>query len=375
MPQASNNFTVDLQLAANETATIDVYASVGNVSADGTVKATLALTARGLSTNTAITTTSASVDGNTMDITSITLADPTKASTSPIAQFLLSGQEVFVADYNFVSTGGTSVIDRLVFEVLKASDGTKDDKGTLTSVIVDGKSFPVINGVVTATGLNIEIPAGHAGKTVQVKAVTSHVGMGGIESNLPSILRITGYRYAGGNTVVTKTGKNVQANQMNIVGGMPSVDVISETGPLTGNGAHRLIKVKVTANGGPVRLQELPVKITSTGTAVITGAANNIQVRVDNNVTTTENDTFAVGAGGTSTVKVKFDGAGYNIAEGQTVEFHVYAPIAGVDVDATSIRAELGPKTELKWTDVAGNKAGITGANVYSSNFSVIEKK
>ncbi len=367
MPQASNNFTVDLQLAANETATIDVYASTGGA-ITGDVTATLALTARGLSTNTALTTTPANVAGNAMILTAITLANPTKASTSPVAQFLLSGQEVFVADYNFVSTGGTSIIDRMEFEI-------KEGNSTLSSVIIDGKPFPVINNKIIATGLNISIPAGYAGKNVQVKAVTSPVGMGGISSNLPSTLRLTGFRYTGGNIVSTVTGRAIDANEMRIVGGMPSVDVVSETGALTGNGDYRVLKVKVTANGGPVKLQELPVKITSTGSATITDVENNIKVKVNDSDITTTNAPFGVAAGGSGTVNIKFDGDGYDIGEGQIIEFHIYAPITGVTTTATSIRAELGAKSSLKWTDVSGNCPNITGANVYSSNYSVIEKK
>ena len=176
-PQASNTFSVDFTLAPGATKTIDIFADTG--SATGvTVISTLAVNAIGASSNT--TTYVAAVTGQTITLSSGTVATPTlNTSASTPAQTITVGStpvEGSHANYVFSSTGGNSTITELKFTM----SGTAVDSvtqvrvGSVVAPVVGGVAWlkrmthkgwnsvvaPVVGGVAWLQGLNIPVANG-----------------------------------------------------------------------------------------------------------------------------------------------------------------------------------------------------------------------
>jgi len=65
---------------------------------------------------------------------------------------------------------------------------------------------------------------------------------------------------------------------------------------------------------------------------------------------------------------ITFNGGGYRISAGTTKTFDIYATVGGSLGSAGTSRVTLGAgaASSFSWTDVNGNKSGITGANIYN---------
>jgi len=283
-----------------------------------------------------------------------TLKTPVLTTSSPAAQFALGGTEGVAAEYNFVAENGEITINELKFVVA--------DSKTVKSITVAGKTADVIGNTATLTNVNYTIPAGYAGKTLQATVKYNTVGLGGIESNLDSLVTLNSVKYTAGNTPITIT-PDVSAKTMKVVAGHPEVTITKSTDTLV-NGAVKLADVKVLAKGGAIKLEELPISVSSTGNVILTDQS--IVVKVSgSDVTTTGNIAVLAGSSGAGTIT--FTG-GYTIGAGQSVTFSIYATADSVSgaVNTNSLSTKLGSKSSLKFTDIEGNKADILGDNIYN---------
>jgi hypothetical protein len=369
-PQATNNFSVSKELAANESMIIDVYVDVSAALTNDTVTAKLGVSTYGLSSN--ISITPEAVTGKTMTVAVPTLATPTLTSDSLAAQFVLGGKTIGeVAKFNFVATDGEVTLDKVSFEVTNG-EGTVNN--TITSITVAGKTAYPINGLATISGLNFTIPSGYAGKALPVTVTYNNVGKttsdAPIVSGTASQLVLTSYEYLAGNTrtFVDKDGANplaVKANTMTVVSAIPSVTLNQDnrTGLINGEVKLADITVSTEKGGGAILLQELPITVTSTGAVKIASADVVVRDEAGRNVTTT--GTLGVGTGASGNATIKFNSTGYRIEAGSSKTFSIYATAADV-VANNALSTKLGAKASFKFTDVNSDTANIDGTPMYT---------
>jgi len=370
-PQADNNFTTNIELAASEAVTIEVFVDLGAAVNGNTIIVTAKPSVTGLVSNSVVASNPVDLAGQTMTVATPSLATPTLASSSPAAQFVLGGsQGVTAANYNFVATDGDITIKEISFTTTNA---------TIASITAGGKTAYVVSDKATITGLDFVIPAGYAGKALPVTVTYNDVGVGGITSNLVSTLTLTAVKYMVGNTLTTMSPVTVAAKNMNVVAGIPTVNLTSDNRTGLTNGEVKLADITVSADakGGAIKVQELPITVTSTGVVTIDGSAgNNIVVKdASGNTITTTNTGLTVAAGASGSDSIVFTG-GFDIAAGESKTFSIYSTAAtvGGSVNSTSLGTKLGAKTSFKFTDVEGGVADITGAQIYtySTNTSTI---
>ena len=246
-PQAANDFNVNLLIDKNQTKTIDVWANLGDIASDLQASTTLIVTYR---TNVTLTNgTTNSATGQTITLKSASLNhNPTVVANTPAAGFVLGGTTGTIGNYKFVATNGNVHITEMSFTASTTFAG-------IGQVIVDGVTTPVVNGLVTVTGLNKEIVAGNQGTNVEVKAVYNNVtsdGQGGVTTGNDVNLTLTGFKYnvAGVQTVVTD--RTIATPSMRLVSSYPTVVDTSNYSSklLTAGAKSEVMRFSITATGG-----------------------------------------------------------------------------------------------------------------------------
>ncbi|MCK9320951.1 MAG: hypothetical protein M0P32_02990, partial [Bacteroidales bacterium] len=298
----------------------------------------------GVSTNTTIEV--GDTMGQEVNIVNATLATPTLTTSSAAAQFVLGGSTASIAQYNFVATNGEVTLDKLVFSSTNSA---------IATITANGKTFYVINGNVTINNLGYVIPAGYAGKTLPISVTYNNVGKSGdaaVTSNTASTLTLTGFEYLAGNTRTIITGITVAANTLNVVNAIPSVSLTSASRAGLINGLVKLADVTISAssNGGAIKINDLPITVTSTGVATASG----IVVKDASGTTiVTSDDTLGVSAGTSDDVVIFFTN-GYSILPGESKTFSLYTTAVSVSgsVNTTALGTALGSKTLFAFTDV-----------------------
>jgi hypothetical protein len=355
-PESSNNFSVDFTIPANSSQIVDVYADVN--SNTGVASTTLAVNGYGTGSN--ITIASSAITGQTITVGAGTLAVPTlDVSASPAAQLVIGGSSALIANYNFVSTNGTSNISEMYFDVT----GT-----AITSVTVAGNTYPVVSGSSTVNGINIAIPVGYAGTNIPVTVKYATIGLGGETTNQTSNIKLTGFKYTAGNNTVSTTTLSVSSYNMYAVAGKPIITIAqasSNTGIRAGDN-QIIARITITPDSGPIAIQQLPIKIvTSQGASTTAATAGAVKVGSTLVSTTGGIATVPVSSSGTSTIT--FTGSGYSISAPTT--FDIYGKIDGFSnaVADPSISVSIASSTQgFVWADINGN-ATTTGQ--YIPNF------
>ncbi|GAC1413662.1 MAG: hypothetical protein NVSMB66_6030 [Candidatus Doudnabacteria bacterium] len=370
-PAANNNFSVNFTLAPGATKQIDILADIGTANF-GSVTTTLLPSAIGVSSNVVLTPSSVTT-GQVITLSAGTLSAPVLNSVSVggtlAAQFVVGGSSPVLAQYNFIASNGNANITELKFAVT----GTGNP---VTQVCVSGQCAPVVSGTAYITGLNIAVPNNNAGVNVNVTPTFAAVGTNGVASNTTVQLTLSYVKSTIGG-VTTITTPAVASNVMTIVGTKPTVTVNASTDTLV-NGLVRLADFAIAADpAGDIKVQTLNVSVSSTGSAAVTTAANNIVVKDSNGVVIpTTNPGLAVVAGSTGSDTVTFAGSGFLIPAGTTKVFSVYTTPSGVTgaTGTTSLSTKAGAAASFTFTDQVGGVANITGAQIYNypTNTSVI---
>jgi len=359
-PGASNNFSVDFTVAANQTATVDVFADISN--ATGTISTTLSGSGTGVGSGSSVTLSSTS--GQTITVGNGTLATPTLQSSSPVAQLVLSGATSQpVGTYNFVSSNGGVTITELGFFVATSSGATTVP---VTAIAVNGGSAtPVVGSTSTITGLSIAVPSGFSGTNV---AVTANIGtvspLSGMISNSAATVKLSYIKYTSGG-LTTTVFPAVSSNTMTVVAGKPSI-TLATSGTLA-PGTSKVASVTVSADsaGGDIILTQLPLVFATSGGATI-AAGSTILVK-DGNTTIATTGTTVASSTSTATVSVAFTN-GYRITAGTSKTLDIYAPVSGTfsTSPGATVTTSLDQASLFTWTDVNGNLAGITGSAIYN---------
>ena len=245
------------------------------------------------------------------------------------------------------------------------TDGTNLND-TISSITVNGKTSYVVGGKATISGLGYVIPAGYSGKTLPV-TVNYNVGNTGIVSNVASLLTLTGFEYLSGGKSIPVSGVTVPSNSMNVVNAIPSVALTADSRSGLISSSVKLADVTVSASstGGAIKLEQLPITVTSTGKVSIPSA--NVVVKDSaGNTITGATGILAVSAGASGSVDIVFS-APYTIAAGESKVFSIYATAAVSDTTSTStLTTSLGSKGSFKFTDVESNIGNIAGTPIYN---------
>lgn len=380
-PASSNSFTVDFILAPGATKVIDIFADTS--SATGvTVIPTLAVSALGQSSNT--DASQVALAGQTITLSAGTLATPTLlTASSTTAQFVAAGDPMLTgtgatdatkASFTFVSTGGSSTISELKFNVNLAPGGVGTATNPVMSVKVGNVTAPVVAGVAWLQGLNLSVPNGGSGLSVDALITYAPVGTSGVTPNTTVITALTYVKYTSGGTTLALT-PTVNAPTITVVGSKPTVTVSSTTASgLNISGVGKIGEVTISADAkGNVKLNTLVFTISSSGFSTAPTAVAGTVISDSNSsstpiagatctpaslVVTCTLDTNANPATG-------FDG--YTITAGTSKTFSLFGSLTGAAATGSgtpTITSSLGAST-FNWDDTSTN--GATGINLNGS--------
>jgi len=353
LPQAQNNFPVNFTLGVNETKTIDVFVDLGDLTNGETVITDLTVSGVTTPSNTSVSGASVTdIAGQTMTVATGTIADPVLVSNSPVAKLVTGGStNELVATYKFVASNSDVKVDQIKFkvtDVAAAANGTAIQSLTINSV-----TAPVVlvgaDYVVDLNGLNLTVPAGTQGLSVEVRAAFNSVtsaGQGGSATNNDTKIVLSEYKYIVGNTTTTDVATgNPASNTMVLVAGAP---VVLDTTPalsttLVAGGNNEVMRFSVTAQDNLVNLKKVAVAAMSS--YALTTAKVWIYDVDDMNTALNgaAGTVFAEGAaaiqtGGTTEVSFTND---YTINAGTTKNFVVKVDNTGVTVDGSYFRLDL----------------------------------
>ena len=357
-PQAANDFNVNLVVDKNATKVIDVWANLGDIADDSQASTTLIVTYR---TNVTLTNgTTNSVPGQTITLKSASLATPTIVANTPAAGFVLGGTTGTIGNYKFVATNGNARITEMTFTASNTFDG-------IGQVIVDGVTAPVVNGVVTITGLNKEIVAGNQGTPVEVKAVYNNVtsdGQGGVATGKDVNLTLTGYKYTVNGTSKAVESESISTVSMRLVSAYPTVvDASNYSSNLLTPGAKtEVMRFTVTATGNNgVNLKTIGLKANydyNASTSNRTIQIEDASVSGTNLATSTAEYSATSG----SSVNVELTNP-VEISAGQTKTFVVYVDNSGTTVTGNYFRMDM-VNANWTWNDGTITDYTIDGTHI-----------
>lgn len=375
-PQGSNVFSVDFTLAPGATKTIDIYADTS--SATGTTVATsLTVNAIGASSNISICVDGdnncgnggTGVAGQLISLSSGTIGTPTILSaSSTTAQYIAAGDPMMSgtgatdgtkATFNFVSNGGASTISELKFTVTGAN--------TVMSVRVGSVTAPVVSGVAWLQGLNLAVPNGGAGLTIDAYVTYAPVGTSGIASATTSSVALTYVKYTSGGTTTPIT-PSVSAPTMTLVGSKPTVvtNTTQASGLILG-AENKIGEVTVSADAkGNIKLNDIKFNVGSSNitTFAITSA------RIADGTTTISGSSCGANATATTIVFCEFGTVGNTFATGTTVtntesngDFDGYTIAAGTSKTFTLYGVVGGTVTTAGGTTTVSTSVDAAGFN------------
>ncbi len=349
---------------------ITATAANGSVSASSATVITNAnVNATGVASNVSVLAnrSSANVAGQIMTTATATLGTPTLTTSSLASQFVLGGSTSESAQYNFIATNGDVTLDKVSFKVTAADGATSNN--TIYSITVNGKTVYVVNSVATISGLGYVIPAGYSGKTLSVTVNYNNVGdtSAAVTSNSVSKLTLTGFEYLSGNDRTVSGTVAVAANDMNVVNAIPSVALTADSRSGLISSSVKLADVTVSASstGGAIKLEQLPITVTSTGTVGI--VTQDVVVKdASGNTISGVTGSLTVGAGASGSVSIVF-GTPYAIAARESKVFSIYATASVSATTSTStLTTSLGAKGSFKFTDVESDTSDIPGTPIYN---------
>jgi len=397
-PAASNVFSVDFTLAPGATKIVDITADTS--SGTGAVVTTLVASSLGASSNTSVSQNGngTAVAGQTITLGSGTVGAPallTASSTS--AQFIAAGggaANATQASYTLTSTGGASTVSEIKFTI------TGTATNPVTSITVGSVSAPVVGGVAWLQGLNLMVPNGGSGLTVNAMISYAPVGTGGVIPNTTVIATMDYVKYSSGGTTAVLT-PSVAAPTITVVGSKPTVAVNTTTNTGLNLGAENKIgEVTVSADSkGNIKLNDIQFSVSSTGFTTVptftlarladgtttipgTGCGQGAAAAVSQTIFCefgTAGNSFTTTTA-TTGVEINTDFDGYTIAAGTSKTFSLYAVVtaANTGTNLASISTSVVP-AGLSWDDASyaafvadgtvaspTNGTNLTGANIYN---------
>ncbi len=372
-PQATNNFSTNFNIATSQSQIVDVYADIG--ASSGSASTTLIVIARGVISN--VSTTTTVVVGQTITIAQGSVSTTTIVSSGTLpSQYQIGPSTVPVQTYRFVSTTSNATIEELRF----ITTGTSGSIAQM-AVIANGVTYPAVVPVgttVTFAGLSIPIPVGNAGVNVLVVPTYSTVASNsGIASGSTGGFYMSYMKVRNGNTstatALVRDG-NTASQTQTLVAAKPSLAVVSSGVTLTSS-IQEIAQIKITANGGAINIDNLPITIQTAGTAQASSTGLLVKNAAGQTIATATTTVWATGMNGSASGTISFlNGVttGYTIAAGTTETFRIFATASpGTGTGSNIVSTSLGAANSFTWTDLAGGgtEAGRTGTLIASDSY------
>lgn len=369
-PQSgTNNFPVSYNIPASGSKVVDVYADLGEIANGSTTIATLAVSAKGHSTQSVLS--GLSVAGQTITVQTGSLATPTLVNDNDSTSKLVVGDGTTaqtMGSYKFVATNGSATISEMTFAVTKTATTTAND--VVNTITVGTQSATPVNSSATITGLNLTVPSGSAGLVVPVKAIIAKVdSSNGASTNNDVRLNLLSYKYTIGNQVTTATvSGGVPTNAMVAVAAIPVFSLASDnpTGNMSPAGVNTVMKFTVTnGSSNPITLQG--VNFTPVWSGTLSAGTQLIKV-YDNSNNALGNTTFGATTYAGTQRPVTFTND-VTINAGSTQTFRVEADGTGLGTTGNSLRVDLtsddtfGSGTDIQWND------GATSTGTYLNGY------
>jgi hypothetical protein len=386
-PQASNVFSVDFTLAPGATKTVDVFADTSSETGTNVIT-TLAATGLGSSSNTSISVSA--VTGQTVSFSAGTLATPTiLTASSTSAQYVAAGDpmntgtgatDATKASYTFVSTGGAATISELKFTISGSATNP------VMSVKIGGVTAPVFSGVAWLQGLNLAVPNGGSGLSVDAFITYAPVGTSGVTPNTTAITTLTYVKYSSGGTT-TELTPSVAAPTITVVGSKPTVSIsATQNTGLNISGVGKIGEVTIAADAkGNVKLNTLVFTVSSSGFSTAPTAVAGTVISDSNSSSTPISGAVCTPASlvVTCTLDTNANPAtgfdGYTVTAGTSKTFSLFGSLTGAAATGSgtpTITSALAAST-FNWDDTSTNGASgvnLSGSLIYgfpNSSFSI----
>jgi hypothetical protein len=270
-----------------------------------------------------------------------------------MSQFVIGGtQNTPVAFYN-VTASGPVTIQQLTFSVSGIG---------ITAVIAGGVTFPVVNGVATASGLNMPVPQGYAGLAIPVSVNYAQVGVNGVPSGNTNYITLSSIKYINSSGVIQTLPTAVNSNIMELVGGSPVVSLIATQNSLS-TGLVKVGSISVSANslGGNIKVTSLPITLNIAGGVISTSTSVSLYDETTGQTVPVTLGTMISGYGGSTTLILNSNNT---ITPGTPHVYDVFVPVLAVPGAAGSATLSLSMPSaaNFAFTDINGGATGITGA-------------
>ncbi len=356
-PSSGNTFSVNFTVPANQTATVDVYADISNVTSPVGIKTTLYGSGVGSTSAQAVNLYSSAspLSGQNIVIGNGTINNPTPQTSSPVASFVIGGgTNQPVATFNFTASNGGATIQELDFDTTNASGSNV----SITNVTVGGVTAAMVGASSTVTGLSIPVPANYSGVDVPVTASFAPVGLNGVPTNQQFRLNLIRVKYLSGSTTtyLPSSGIAVEAssNYFDLVGSYPTLTLASSGNALT-TGSVTVGSITIAANAaGNVKVTQIPFNITGSSGVTASGT-----LQLIDSVTGQVAGSQSFAAIGTVNVPMSTDN---NIAAGTSKTYNIVVPVTNPGSNSSnSLSVGMGYATLFTFIDVNGN-AGLVGA-------------
>jgi len=404
---SGNSFSVNINIPASGTKTIDVYGSIKSASESGPWAANVDGSGTGSSTGTSVTFGSATAATATLQTITVGTAALTAAvGVSPDNANVIAGTSmVKVGSFDFTSRYSAFTVDKIAVKV------PNNAATSITSVTL---RYPNASGVstdstavlaspstiepyatATFTGLTFYVPQNTA------KKLDVYVNLASIQSDTDSGKAVTvtlgddgGYRntdsagtvntnLASGDLASASTGKGT----MYVRKSLPTLSAVALDTSVFNNGSNKVLgRVKVTADAaGDVSWDKMAFVINKTA-AVTIGATSTIKLwRGSNTVsgffaTTTAGSTKgvtleafpAVSDGGTSNLNLAFlPDAEETVGAGTSVTYELRGTLggnaSGASIDVSVANAQTSASTTAKAAQVGADQATIGGTSATPS--------
>jgi Putative peptidoglycan binding domain len=351
-PTASNQFSVDYEVAAGTSKTIEVFADVNSVTNGQTIIPSMVVTFRGVQSN--LTNTTSSVTGSTITVGTATVGTPTLVSSAnPVSQFVV-GNSTQQVSYNVVASGGTAVITELNFA---ATAGITKLTILPNQYVASSSDALVVGGNANFSGLNISVPNGGSGADIPVLITYNNVNStGGTTGGTTANITLNSITARSGNTT-TVTTPSVATNLMTLVASKPTITVPSVTNTGLNLAAENKIgEVTIAADaGGNIKVNTLTFALGSSG---VTGSTYTA-VRLADGSTTIGNATC-------TTAGVCTFSSGYTINANTSKTFSLFATNSGSATANVSVVSLSSTLSDISWNDVSGGGSAYTKTNIFN---------
>ena len=351
----------DIVIPANGSQTFDVYADIGgnaSSTANPTVTAAMDLTSRGVVSNTTVVNTAGGV---AISSAAATLANPTLAGASPLAQYVVGGSTFGIATYTLsTAVAGTQAT---VTEMRFRTAGTD----AITSITVGGTTVAVNGtGTTTITGLNIPVTSSGTDVPVTVKfsGFQGSTSGGSLQTSVSGVQIALGHVQgtSGTGSVITNTTV-ASSSLMTLVASKPTVSVgAGNTDTLILGVENKIGEFTVTADAnGKISLGTTSLSLSSVG---VTGIeASSTAMRIADGSVTIPNTT----ASGSTTVTVTFT-TPYQIPAGTSKTFSLFGIVNGAAQTGVTpyMTSRLTSGASFVWYDNVGGVTGQNGTAIYN---------